>query len=100
MRGDLFGLLDQLGLAWQNIVNGVVGATVWALHKKANFATAIRQIFIGAMVAGYSTPFISAEFSIRDMGFLSFVIGVVGMVLLDRLYVWLSNKIKLLFGEK
>jgi hypothetical protein len=100
MRVDVFGLLDQLGLAWQNIINGVVGATVWALHKKSTFTTAIRQIFIGAMVAGYTTPFISAELSIHNMGFLSFVIGVIGMVLLDRLYVWLSNKIKLLFGEK
>jgi hypothetical protein len=98
MKGDLFGLLDQLGLAWQNIVNGVIGSTVWALHKKAKFGVAIRQIFIGAMVAGYTTPFVSKEFSIRDIGFVSFVIGTVGMVLLDTLYVWISKKIKLLFG--
>lgn len=98
MRADLFGFLDQLGLAWQNIVNGVIGATVWSLHKKAKFGVAIRQIFIGALVAGYTTPFISKEFSIRDIGFVSFVIGTVGMVLLDSAYVWFSKKIKLLFG--
>jgi len=98
MRGDLFGLLDQLGLAWQNLLNGLIGAAVWAIHKKTTFGTALRQIFIGALVAGYSTPFLSKELSIHETGFLGFVIGTIGMVLVDNLYLWLSKKIKLLFN--
>lgn len=98
MKIDIISLLDQLGLAWQNLVNGFVGAAVWALHKKMKFWSALRQIFIGGVVAGYSTPFISKETSVQAAGFLSFVLGVIGMVLVENLYQWASKKIKLLFN--
>jgi len=98
MKIDIVSFMDQLGLVWQNLVNGVIGATIWAIHKKTKFWSAIRQIFIGGIVAGYSTPFISKEISVRETGFLSFVIGTVGMVLVDNLYIWVSKKIKLLFN--
>jgi uncharacterized membrane protein len=98
MKIDILHLLDQLDLAWQNLVNGFVGATIWAIHKKTKFWSAVRQIFIGGIVAGYSTPFISKEISVRETGFLSFVLGTIGMVIVDYLYVWASKKIKLLFS--
>jgi hypothetical protein len=98
MKTDILTLLDQLGLAWQNLVNGFVGAAVWAIHKKTKFWSALRQIFIGGIVAGYSTPFLSKEISIRATGFLSFVLGTIGMVVVDNVYLWASKKIKLLFN--
>ena len=98
MKIDILHLLDQLDLAWQNLVNGFIGATIWAIHKKTKFWSAVRQIFIGGIVAGYSTPFISKEISVRETGFLSFVLGTIGMVIVDYLYVWASKKIKLLFN--
>jgi hypothetical protein len=98
MRSEIINILDQLGLAWQNLVNGFIGAAIWAIHKKTKFWNAVRQIFIGGIVAGYATPFISKEISVREMGFLSFVIGTIGMVIVDNLYIWASKKIKLLFN--
>jgi uncharacterized membrane protein YeaQ/YmgE (transglycosylase-associated protein family) len=98
MKMDIFSLLDQLGLAWTNLVNGFIGATIWAVYKKAKFWVAVRQIFVGGVVAGYSTPFLSKEISMRSSGFFSFVLGVIGMVVIENLYQWFSKKIKLLFS--
>lgn len=98
MKFDFLHLLDQLGLAWQSIINGVIGAAVWSIHKKTKFLTALRQMFIGGLVAGYATPFIANEWSFKAQGFLSFVIGTIGMVVVDELYKWAAKKIKILFN--
>lgn len=98
MRIEFVNLLNQLGLAWTDLCNGFIGATIWAIHKKTKFWAAVRQIFIGGTVAGYSTPFLSKEFSIKETGFFSFVIGIVGLVVLENVYQWASKKIKLLFN--
>jgi hypothetical protein len=98
VRINIFNLLDQLGLAWQNLINGFVGAAIWAIYKKTKFWNAVRQIFVGGIVAGYSTPFLSKELSVRETGFLGFVVGTIGMLIIENLYTWASKKIKLLFN--
>jgi hypothetical protein len=97
MRIDPVSILSQLGLAWTDLCNGFVGAAIWAVHRKTKFWAAVRQMFIGGIVAGYSTPFLSKELSVKETGFLSFIVGTVGLVILENAYQWIAKKIKLLF---
>ena len=98
MKNEIVDFLGQLGLAWQNIINGVIGAAIWTIHRKTKFWAGVRQIFVGGIVAGYCTPFISKEISVRETGFLSFVLGTIGLVILENIYQWIAKKIKLLFS--
>jgi hypothetical protein len=100
MRNDIFGFFDQLGLVWKYLVNGFVGGLVWAVYKKSKFWEGIRQVFVGGLVSGYATPFIVERTSVKDAGFISFVVGMIGMVLIEVLYKWAGNKLKLLFSNQ
>lgn len=92
MKNEFFNsvvtFLNSLGIIWKYLVNGFIGATVWAIYKKEKFLAAIRQIIIGSFVAGYFTPIVvdKASVSIDYVGSISFIIGMLGMVLIDSAY--------------
>lgn len=100
MKNDFFSFFDQLGLVEKYLVNGSIGGLVWAIYKKSNFWQAVRQIFVGGIVSGYATSFIIERMSSKDAGFISFVVGMIGMVLIEVLYKWLVGKLKLLFNNE
>lgn len=95
MKTDFFQVLQTLGISWQNLVNGLIGGLVWSVYKRSKFYVALRQIFIGGIVSAYVTPFVASKTNLPATGFLSFVIGMIGMVVLDTLYNWAVKKIKL-----
>lgn len=97
MKGDFVTILDHMGIAWKYLLNGLLGAFVWAVHKQMKFWEALRQIVVGGIVAGFATPVLVARTGIAFVGFVSFVTGMVGMVFIDILYKFLIKKIKLLF---
>jgi len=100
MRNEFISVLDQLGLAWKYLLNGFIGGLVWAIYKKSKFWESIRQVFVGAMASGYTTPFIAKRLSLQDAGFISFVIGMIGMVIVEIIYKWGVGKLKLLFSSE
>ena len=84
-------------ISMKYVLNGIVGATVWSDYKRSKFIDALRQIFIGGIVAGYTTPIIADKLSLPFVGFLSFTVGMCGMITVDIIYTWVAKKIKLLF---
>ena len=84
-------------LSVKYLINGIVGATVWSIYKKSKFLDALRQIFVGGIIAGYATPIIADKLSAPFVGFLSFTVGMTGMIVIDVIYNWFIKKIKLLF---
>lgn len=98
MKNEIFNLLTPIGVAWKYLLNGLIGGFVWALYKKSPFWEAVRQIFIGGIVSAFVTPFIAEKTSINYAGFISFVLGMIGMVVIDIVYKWAINKIKLFFS--
>jgi len=99
MRNDIFSVFEQLGIAGKYLINGLVGGLVWSIYKKAKFWEAVRQIFVGGIISGYATPFIAERLSLKDAGFMSFVIGMIGMVIIEIVYKWAVGKLKLLFSN-
>lgn len=86
--------LENIGIAWKYVINGLIGATIWSIYKKDKFLTSVRQIIIGGVVAGYCTPILTSKIglSLEYVGFTSFVIGMLGMVIIDSLYKYaISN---------
>lgn len=100
MKNDFVAFLSQLGVEWKYVINGLVGGAVWSLYKKADFWSSVRQIVIGGIVSGYTTPFILEKTSPNSAGFISFTLGIIGMVLIDLIYKWGVEKLKALFGSK
>lgn len=95
MKEDILRLLDDLGLVWKYALNGLIGGFIWSVYKKSKFWEAFRQILIGGVVSGYFTPVIIAK-SNMDMslvGFTSFVVGMLGMVILDSIYKYVADLI-------
>jgi LytS/YehU family sensor histidine kinase len=96
MKYDIFAFLDDLGLVWKYAINGFIGGLIWSMYKKSKFWEAFRQIIIGGIVSGYFTPVIVAKtnMDLSFVGFTSFVIGMLGMVIVDSLYKYLVKLIK------
>lgn len=96
LKMDLFNILDSLGIGYKYLVNGFIGALVWSLYKKTKLVEALRQILIGSIVAGYLTPLIAFGEHIPQeyLSALSFVVGMVGMIILDGIYKFVVNKIR------
>lgn len=96
MKEDLLRLLDDLGLVWKYALNGLIGGLIWSVYKKSKFWEAFRQILIGGVVSGYFTPVIIAKTSMEMelIGFTSFLIGMLGMVILDSIYKYAIDVIK------
>ena len=98
MKFDFFKFLEDLGIGYKYLINGFIGAVVWSMYKKLKFLEALRQIVIGSLVAGYITPLIAYGEKIAPeyVSALSFVVGMMGMVLIDSVYKYIRDKIKLL----
>lgn len=96
MKYDFLKFLDDLGLVWKYALNGFIGGLIWSMYKKSKFWEAFRQIIIGGIVSGYFTPVIVAKtgMDLSYIGFTSFVIGMLGMVIVDSLYKYLAGLIK------
>src|SRR6266699_3556261 len=97
MRNNVFDFFDEIGLAWKYLLNGIIGGLVWAIYKKTKFWESIRQMFVGGIVSGFTTPFIVERTSLKEAGFISFVVGMIGMVVIEVIYKWAVGKLKLLF---
>lgn len=91
MKTLIYELVDNLGLVAKYVINGIIGGIVWSLYKRSKFVEALRQIIIGGAVSGYFTPVIAKETSLSSeaIGFTSFVVGMIGMVILDSIYKYL-----------
>ena len=96
MKNDILRFLDDMGLAWKYALNGFIGGLIWSMYKKSKFWEALRQVFIGGIVSGYFTPVIVAKTSmdLSFVGFTSFVVGMLGMVIVDSIYKYVYNLIK------
>jgi uncharacterized membrane protein YeaQ/YmgE (transglycosylase-associated protein family) len=97
MESGFFKFLEELGISYKYVLNGFIGALIWSLYKRLKFLEALRQILIGSVVAGYITPLIAHEEKIPApyMSSLSFVIGMMGMVIIDSIYKYIVNKVKI-----
>ena len=96
MNFNIFDFLNDLGIGYKYLLNGFIGAVVWSLYKKLKLIEALRQILIGSIVAGYITPLIAYKeaIPIEYMAALSFIIGMMGMIIIDGIYKYIAGKIK------
>jgi hypothetical protein len=96
MKNEFVRFLEDLGLPLHYIVNGVVGGFIWSIYRKLKFWDALRQIIIGGIVSGYFTPVVVAKTNLGDpfIGFTSFVVGMLGMVIIDSIYKYAVSQIK------
>lgn len=96
MKDNFLDFLNELGIVWKYALNGLVGGFIWSMYKKSKFWEAFRQIIIGGVVAGYVTPIIvsSTNLKMETVGFTAFVIGMMGMVIIDSIYKYLVGVIK------
>lgn len=102
-KTDVIDFLESIGIGYKYLINGFIGSVIWSIYKKTKFVAALRQIIIGSVVAGYLTPLIAYSENIPNhfMSALSFVVGMIGMVIIDSLYNYVIGKIKALkAGEK
>lgn len=95
MKFDILKFLDGLGIGYKYLINGLVGAIVWSIYKKLKFLEALRQIIIGSLVAGYVTPLIAYGEKIAPeyVSALSFIVGMMGMILVDSVYKFIKDKV-------
>lgn len=96
MKFNIIQFLDDLGLVWKYAINGLIGGFIWSMYKKSKFWEAFRQVVIGGVVSGYFTPVIVSKtnMDLSLIGFTSFVIGMLGMVIVDSIYKYLVKIIK------
>lgn len=96
MNFNFFDFLNEVGIGYKYLINGFIGAIVWSIYKKLRLIEALRQILIGSIVAGYITPLIAYKeaIPIEYMAALSFIIGMMGMIIIDGIYKFIANKIK------
>ena len=109
MKDHILSFLEDLGLVWKYALNGLIGGLIWSMYKKSKFWEAFRQIIIGGVVSGYFTPVIVAKTNMEMslVGFTSFVIGMLGMVIIDSLYKYVISNyrkwgliLKIIFNGK
>lgn len=96
MKNTIFSLFNDLGLVWKYAINGLIGGFIWSLYKKSQFWEALRQIIIGGVVSGYFTPVVVAKsnMDLSLIGFTSFIIGMLGMVIIDSAYKYALGNYK------
>lgn len=96
MKQSFLEFLNDIGLIWKYALNGLVGGLIWSIYEKSKFWIAVRQIFIGGVVSGYSTPLIVTYTGVdlSFVGFTSFVVGMLGMVIIDSIYKYAVKTIK------
>lgn len=95
-KNGLIEFLDKLGLVWNFALNGLIGGVIWSIYKKSKFWESVRQMVVGSIIAGYLTPVIKAKTNMSDelMGCTSFVVGMLGMVIVDSIYKYVAKLIK------
>ena len=96
MKFNILEFLDNLGLVWKYAINGFIGGFIWSMYRKSKFLESLRQVIIGGIVSGYFTPVIVSKtnMDLSLIGFTSFVIGMLGMVVVDSLYKYVAKLIK------
>jgi len=96
MKSNFFNFLSDIGIAWKYLINGLIGGFIWSLYKKSKFGEALRQIIIGGIVSGYFTPVVVVKFGmdLSLIGFTSFIIGMLGMVIIDSAYKYAIGNYK------
>lgn len=96
VQDNFFSFLDHLGLVWRYAVNGLVGGFIWSVYKKSKFLESFRQILTGGVVSGYFTPVIvqKTHMDLSMIGFTSFIIGMLGMVIIDTIYKYCEGLLK------
>lgn len=96
MNFNFFDFLNEVGIGYKYLINGFIGAVIWSVYKKLRLIEALRQILIGSIVAGYITPLVAYKeaIPIEYMAALSFIIGMMGMIIIDGIYKFIANKIK------
>lgn len=96
MKNEFFRMLDELGIAFKYLLNGLIGGFIFSLYKRSKFWEAVRQIVIGGVVAGYFTPVIvqRTDMDMNYVGFTSFVVGMTGMVIIDSIYKYVVVRFK------
>lgn len=95
MKYEIIRMLEDFGIVFKYLVNGLLGGFIWSLYKKSKLWEAVRQIFIGGIVSGYFTPIIvkHGSLSIESVGFTSFVVGMMGMVIIDTIYKYIHSRL-------
>lgn len=93
---NVFSFMDSLGLVWKYAINGLIGGFIWSLYKKSKLLESVRQVLIGGVVSGYFTPVImqKTNMDMATVGFTSFVIGMLGMAIVDTLYQYCVSLLK------
>lgn len=96
MDNGFLKFLEDMGISYKYVLNGFIGALIWSVYKKLKFWEAARQILIGSIVAGYITPLVAHEeqIPIEYMSALSFVVGMMGMVIIDSIYKYIVDRIR------
>ena len=96
MKNDILHWLNDLGIVFKYLVNGLIGGFIFSLYKRSKFWESVRQILIGGVVAGYFTPVIveRTDMSMSYIGFTSFVVGMTGMVIVDSIYKYVASRMK------
>lgn len=94
MKYDLIRMIEDLGITIKFLINGLIGGLVWSIYKKSKFWEAVRQIFIGGIISGYFTSIIALRGGLTDetVGFTSFVVGMMGMVVVDSFYKYVVSR--------
>lgn len=95
MKFEIVKFLEEVGIGYKYLINGFIGAVVWSVYKKLRFLEALRQIFIGSLVAGYITPLIAykEDIPVELMSALSFIVGMMGMIIIDSIYKFIVLKV-------
>ena len=96
MKNNVVDFLQAIGISWSSAISGVVGGAVLSIYRKDNFWNSVRNIFTGGVVSGYFTPVLQNYYSVNPqfIGFISFVCGIVGMVVIDCIYKYISSNTK------
>lgn len=102
MKFDVLKFLEDIGIGYKYLINGFIGAILWAAYKKLKFWEAMRQILIGSIMAGYVTPLIAYKENIpvEMSAGLSFIVGMMGMVIIDSIYKYVVKKAKQISAGK
>lgn len=90
--GNMNKLIHFLENSYLNLISGLVGAIAWSLYKKQNLWVAIRNIISGSLASVFLTPTVAEILKLNE-NFLSFIIGIVGMTLIEEIFVKNKDKI-------
>lgn len=96
MKNDFFKMMEDLGIVFKYLINGLIGGFILSLYKRSKFFEALRQILIGGIVAGYFTPVVIEKtgMNMSFVGFTSFVIGMTGMIIIDSVYKYVASRFR------